>query len=153
MPSSSAPTRLIETLRIHQEPGRASSSSARACALGNQTLEALIGAVVEGRDRGRRGGGGGETLISGGGVLYDAACSSGPWAHSYTHARLPSADATRRFVTGDLFHVDCYGSYGGYFFDFARSRVVGDDPTPQQRDLLEAVIEGVEAVCAAIRPA
>ena len=43
--------------------------------------------------------------------------------------RLPSADAMRQFERGDLFHVDCYGSYGGYFFDFARSRCVGDDPT------------------------
>ena len=51
-----------------------------------------------------------------------------------------------------MFHVDCYGSYGGYFFDFARSRCVGDDPTAEQRSLLEAVIEGVETICAAIKP-
>src|SRR5947207_3192426 len=53
---------------------------------------------------------------------------------------------------GDLFPVDCYGSYGGYFFDFARSRCVGDEPAPEQRALLEAVIEGVETICAGIAP-
>jgi Xaa-Pro aminopeptidase len=91
-------------------------------------------------------------LLRGGGVLYDAACASGPTAHSYTSARLPSADPIRRFERGDMFHVDCYGSYGGYFFDFARSRVVGDEPTETQRDLLESVITPVETTCAAIKP-
>ena len=76
----------------------------------------------------------------------------GPTAHGYTSARLPSADPVRRFERGDMFHVDCYGSYGGYFFDFARSRVVGDDPTPTQLDLLESVIAPVEVTCAAIKP-
>jgi Xaa-Pro aminopeptidase len=124
----------------------------RACALGNRTLEALIDAVVEGATEADAMASGSATLIAGGGVLYDAACSSGPWSHQYTHARLPSADASRRFERGDLFHVDCYGSYGGYFFDFARSRCVGDEPTEAQRGLLEAVIDGVETICASIRP-
>jgi Xaa-Pro aminopeptidase len=124
----------------------------RACELGNATLEALIGAVEPGATEADAVAAASATLIAGGGVLYDAACSSGPWSHMYTHARLPSADASRAFEPGDLFHVDCYGSYGGYFFDFARSRCVGDKPTAAQRDLLEAVIEGVETTCAAIRP-
>ena len=120
--------RLVEDVRIHKSPAEIELIRA-ACALGNQTLEALIGAVVEGATEADAVAAASQTLIAGGGVLYDAACASGPWAHGYTHARLPSADATRRFVPGDMFHVDCYGSYGGYFFDFARSRVVGDDPT------------------------
>lgn len=124
----------------------------RACAIGNRTLEALTGAVVVGATEAEAQAAGAQTLLAAGGVLYDAACSSGPWAHRYAHARLPSADSTRRLVKGDLFHVDCYGSYGGYLFDFARSRCVGDDPTPQQRDLLEAVIDGVDVMCGAIRP-
>jgi Xaa-Pro aminopeptidase len=91
-------------------------------------------------------------LLAGGGVLFDAACGSGPWSHQFTHARLPSADPVRKLAAGDLFHVDCYGAYGGYFFDFARSRCVGDEPTAEQRELLEAVIGGVGAMCEAIRP-
>jgi Xaa-Pro aminopeptidase len=143
--------RLVEDIRIHKSPAELEVIR-RACALGNRTLEALIDAVVEGATEADAVAAASQTLISGGGVLYDAACASGPNAHQYTSARLPSADPIRRFVPGDMFHVDCYGSYGGYFFDFARSRVVGDDPTPAQRDLLEAVIECVETVCGAIRP-
>jgi Xaa-Pro aminopeptidase len=143
--------RLVEDLRLRKSKAE-QELIRRACALGNRTLEALIDAVVVGATEADAMAAASQTLISGGGVLYDAACASGPWSHGYTHARLPSADATRRFEPGDLFHVDCYGSYGGYFFDFARSRCVGDEPTESQRALLEAVIEGVEAICAAIRP-
>ena len=142
---------LVEQLRLIKSPAE-QELIRRACALGNSTLEALVDAVVEGATEADAMAAGAQTLIAGGGVLYDAACASGPWSHQYTHARLPSADATRQFRPGDLFHVDCYGSYGGYFFDFARSRCVGDDPAPEQRRLLEAVIEGVETICAAIRP-
>jgi Xaa-Pro aminopeptidase len=143
--------RLVEDIRIHKTPAEIEVIR-HACALGNRTLEALIDAVVEGATEADAVAAASETLIAGGGVLYDAACASGPNAHQYTSARLPSADPIRRFEPGDMFHVDCYGSYGGYFFDFARSRVVGDDPTPPQRDLLEGVIECVETVCDAIRP-
>jgi Xaa-Pro aminopeptidase len=48
--------------------------------------------------------------------------------------------------------MDSYGALGGYFWDFGRTRVVGDEPTRSQRDLLETAIEVVETVCAAIRP-
>lgn len=143
--------RLVEDFRIHKSRAEIEIIR-RACALGNRTLEALIDSVIEGATEAEAVANAAQVLISGGGVLYDAACGSGPWAHDYTHARLPSADPRRRFEPGDLFHVDCYGSYGGYFFDFARSRCVGDDPTDRQRELLEAVIEGVEVTCAAIRP-
>lgn len=143
--------RLVEMLRIHKSPAE-HAIIRRACALGNLTLEALIDAVVEGATEAEAVGAASQVLVSGGGVLYDAACASGPWSHTYTRARLPSADPVRRFERGDLFHVDCYGSYGGYFFDFARSRCVGDDPTDDQRALLDAVIEGVEEICAGIRP-
>ena len=143
--------RLIEDLRLIKSPAEREIIR-EACAVGNATLEALVDAVVEGATEADAVGEAARVLIARGGVLYDAACASGPWAHQYTHARLPSADPIRRFERGDLFHVDCYGAYGGYFFDFARSRVVGDEPTERQRDLLEAVIEGVETVCEAIRP-
>ncbi|HEY4277206.1 MAG TPA: Xaa-Pro peptidase family protein [Conexibacter sp.] len=142
---------LVDRLRIIKSPAEIAVIR-RACTLGNATLEALIDAVVEGATEAEAVGEASRVLLRGGGVLYDAACGSGPRAHTYTWARLPSADPVRRFERGDMFHVDCYGSYGGYFFDFARSRVVGDDPTPAQRQLLDAPIEIVEATCAVLKP-
>ncbi|MGH3042631.1 MAG: M24 family metallopeptidase, partial [Gaiellaceae bacterium] len=143
--------RLIEDLRLVKSPAE-QEVIRHACAVGNATLEALVDAVVEGATEADAVAAASAVLIAQGGVLYDAACASGPWAHQYTHARLPSADPTRRFERGDLFHVDCYGAYGGYFFDFARSRAVGDEPTDRQLKLLEAVIEGVETICASVKP-
>lgn len=143
--------RMVEDIRIIKSDAELELCRG-ACALGNLTLETLIDAVVEGATEAEAVAEASRVLIRGGGVLYDAACGSGPNAHGYTSARLPSADPIRRFEPGDMFHVDCYGSYGGYFFDFARSRVVGDDPTETQRGLLESVIGAVETTCAAIKP-
>jgi Xaa-Pro aminopeptidase len=141
----------IEALRVRKSPAELDLIR-RSCALGSAMMDTLVDAAVEGATEAEAVGAGTQVLIAGGGVLFDAACSSGPWVHKFTHARLPSADPNRRFQRGDLFHVDIYGSYGGYFFDFARSRCVGDDPTDEQRALLEAPVEGVEAICAAIKP-
>jgi Xaa-Pro aminopeptidase len=143
--------RLVDELRTIKSAGELEVIRG-ACRIGNATLDALLGAVVEGATEAEAVGEASRVLLRGGGVLYDAACASGPRAHTYTWARLPSADPVRRFEAGDMFHVDCYGSWGGYFFDFARSRVVGDDPTPAQRQLLEAPIDIVEATCEIIRP-
>jgi ectoine hydrolase len=143
--------RMVEDIRIIKS-GAELELIRGACALGNHTLETLIDAVVEGATEAEAVAEASRVLLRGGGVLYDAACASGPTAHGYTSARLPSADPVRRFERGDMFHVDCYGSYGGYFFDFARSRVVGDEPTPTQLNLLESVIAPVEVTCAAIKP-
>lgn len=143
--------RLIEDLRLIKSPAE-QELIRRSCEIGNRTVEALMAKVVEGATEADAHAAAAHTLISSGGALYDAPCSSGPWADGFTYARLPSADAIRRFQKGDLFHADCYGSYGGYFFDFGRSRCVGDSPTAEQRALLEAVIEAVETICAEIRP-
>lgn len=142
--------RLVEHFRMRKSEAELTLVR-RSCALGSDTVDTLMEAVVEGATEAEAVGAAVDVLTRGGGVLFDAACASGEWSHQFTRARLPSADHLRPLQRGDLFHVDCYGAYGGYFFDFARSRCVGDDPTAPQRELLEAVIEGVEAMCEAIR--
>jgi Xaa-Pro aminopeptidase len=143
--------RLVERLRIHKSPAEIDLVR-RACALGSRAMDAMMAAVVPGATETDAVAAAAAVLIAGGGALYDAACASGPTSHGFTHGRIPSADPVRRMRAGDLFHVDFYGAYGGYYFDFARSRAVGDDPSPEQRDLLEATIEAVDHICAAIRP-
>jgi Xaa-Pro aminopeptidase len=143
--------RLIEPLRIRKSPAEIALIR-QSCALGNRVVEAIVDGVVAGNTEAQAVSEGVRILTAEGGVLYDAVCASGPWSGQYGRARLPSADPVRRFQDGDLFHVDCYGSRAGYMFDVMRSRVVGDRPTAAQRDLLEAVIEGVETVCASIAP-
>jgi Xaa-Pro aminopeptidase len=143
--------RLVEQLRIRKSAAEIEVIR-RACRLGSRSMDALMEAVVEGATEAEAVGEAMRVLYAGGGTMYDAACASGPNAHGYTHARLPSCDPVRRLERGDMFHVDYYGAYGGYYFDFARARVVGDDPAPRQRDLVEATIEAVDHICASVRP-
>jgi Xaa-Pro aminopeptidase len=83
---------------------------------------------------------------------YDFAMASGPEDGHLWWSRLPSWNHRRRYEVGDIVHPDIYGSVGGYFYDFVRSRVVGDDPSAQQVEILEAAIGCIHAGCAAARP-
>ncbi len=59
--------------------------------------------------------------------------------------RLPIHSA-RRLCRGDVFTVDLSGVYAGYFFDLARSTVVGAAPTAEQTrayELAKGVVDGV----------
>lgn len=143
--------RMVEAIRMMKSPAEIEIIR-EAAKLGSRSMDAMLSAVVPGATEAEAVSEATRVLLAGGGVLYDAACGSGPHAHQYTHARLPSADPLRRLESGDMFHVDFYGSYGGYFFDFARSRVVGDAPVEPQKDLVEATIECVETICHGIRP-
>ncbi len=143
--------RLVEQLRLIKSPAE-QQLIRRSCEIGNLTVEALMSAVVPGATEADAHAAAASTVIKAGGVLYDAPCSSGPWAKGFTYARLPSADRLRPLQPGDLFHADCYGCYGGYYFDFGRSRAVGDQPTGAQHGLMEAVVDLVDTVCAEVRP-
>ncbi|HUY08852.1 MAG TPA: Xaa-Pro peptidase family protein [Candidatus Dormibacteraeota bacterium] len=143
--------RLVEKFRAIKSPAEAQLIR-QACHLGSLAMDDMMEAVVTGATEAEAAAEAARTLVRGGAVLYDAPCASGRNSHFFTSARLPSADPVRRMEKGDLFHVDFYGSYGGYFFDFARSRAIGDDPSKAQRDLLNAPIELVETICDAIRP-
>lgn len=86
-----------------------------------------------------------------GAVLWDFAFASGPASGHGYWCRLPPWDRERRYVAGDIVHPDAYGAFDGYFFDLQRTRVVGDDPTPRLRWLLDGVVGVVDALCAAAR--
>lgn len=141
---------LVERLRIYKSPAEVEAMRL-AVALGAEAVEAAMAAAVPGATEADCASEAARIVASRGGVLYDAACASGPQAHNFTWARMPSS-SLRELRAGDGFHMDCYGAYGGYFWDFGRTRFIGDDPSDVQRDLLDATIGVVDAVCAAIRP-
>jgi Xaa-Pro aminopeptidase len=141
---------LIERLRIYKSPAEVVAMRA-AIALGDEAVKAAMDAAVVGATEADCAAQAAAVVARAGGVLYDAACASGAQAHYFTWARMPSS-SLRPLERGDMFHMDCYGALAGYFWDFGRTRVAGDDPTDQQRDLVEASIDVVDAVCAAVRP-
>jgi Xaa-Pro aminopeptidase len=77
--------------------------------------------------------------------------ASGEFSHYVAYGQIP-AWTTRTLAAGDLFHTDQGGAVAGYLHDFGRSCVVGGRPNEAQLEVLEAVIEAVEAGVAVLRP-
>lgn len=141
---------LVERLRISKSPAEVRAIRA-AVALGSASVRAVFEAVEPGVTEADLAAEGAYIVAKAGGAWYDSPCGSGPNSHFFTWGRMPSWDARRPLRPGDLFHMDSYGSFGGYYWDFGRVRVVGDDPTPLQRRMMEANIAIVSAVAGAIR--
>jgi Xaa-Pro aminopeptidase len=141
---------LIERLRIYKSPAEVIAMRA-AIALGDASVKAAMHAAVVGATEADCAAEAAALVARGGGVLYDAACASGAQAHFFTWSRMPSS-SLRPLERGDMFHMDCYGALAGYFWDFGRTRVAGDEPSERQRELIDTSIEVVDAVSAAIRP-
>jgi Xaa-Pro aminopeptidase len=141
---------LVESLRVHKSPAEVEAMRA-AIALGCDAVDAAMRAVAPGTTEADCVAEAAAVIARGGGVLYDAACASAGQAHNFTWARMPSS-SLRPLDVGDTFHMDCYGAFGGYFWDFGRTRIAGDQPSEVQRDLVEEAIRIVDAICAAIRP-
>jgi len=142
---------LIENLRVIKSLAE-QAVIRQAVEIGDRALTVLMDAVEEGISEAEAVSAGASVLIPRGAVLYDAACASGPNSHQFTSSHLPSWNAARSLARGELFHVDFYGAYGGYLWDLARTKVVGNSPTDRQYILLETAIGAVEHLCAAIRP-
>jgi Xaa-Pro aminopeptidase len=123
-----------------------------AIAIANNAMEKLMDAAVEGATEAEAIGAAMEIIIPVGCVLYDVACASGSKSHLFTWERLPSYDPRRRLQKGDLFHADFYGAYGGYLWDFARTRIVGNPVSSEQESLINLAIGAVDAMCERIHP-
>jgi len=125
-----------------------------ASLIGSQWMQVVLDSIAPGRTEGEVAGEGLRWLSASGGWAYDVAISSGPYAHRYRHRQaLPTWDALRRMEPGDMVHVDLWGPVvHGYHCDLTRSTVVGGDPTPEQKRLLEEAVELVETVIDEIEP-
>jgi Xaa-Pro aminopeptidase len=122
-------------------------------ARGVAVMTALLDAVVPGHTEADAAGVALQAMATLGVMPYELHLASGPDAHQYTRSRMPSWDWERPLQEGELFHVDMFGAYQGYYFDFARTVVVGgSEPTPEQARLMRAARESVYAVIEAIRP-
>jgi Xaa-Pro aminopeptidase len=142
---------LVERIRADKSPIELDLLRA-AAAVGNQVVAAMIEvALVPGRTEAEAVAAAYSVAVSHGVATYDAAVASGPNSDYYAFGRLPSW-TTRRLEAGDIFHVDTYGALDGYLYDFARCCVVGGHPSPEQREVLGAVVDAVGAGVELIKP-
>jgi Xaa-Pro aminopeptidase len=135
--------------RLRRRKSPAEQTLLRAAgALGARAMDNAMAAAVPGAREADVAGAFIETLVRGGGALYDIVMSSGPFAHTLASSGGPAGTAPfrdRRLAPGDLLRIDAYGSLGGYLFDFARTRAIGRPPNEAQRELLAAAHDSVKA--------
>ncbi len=122
-------------------------------ARGVSVMTEMLAGVQPGRTEGQVVGTALAAMAASGVMPYELHVAAGPDAHQYTRARMPGWDADRPLHAGEMFHVDMFASFHGYYFDFARTVIVGDAaPTPDQARLMRAARDAVYAVIDAVRP-
>lgn len=121
--------------------------------VGARAFEAMMAAVHPGETEADAVAAAVDVITRAGGALYTALVASGPHDSALVWSPMPGYDAERQLERGEIFHVDLYAPIcGGYLVDYSRSTVVGGDPTPAQREVLEASVAAVDAVIEAIEP-
>jgi Xaa-Pro aminopeptidase len=90
-------------------------------------------------------------VASGGAIANAFAYAFGPEADD-PRKRAPTYNSTRPLLPGDVATVDISGCMDGYFFDGARSRVVGAAPSSEQQRALQLAEDCVNSVVAELTP-
>jgi Xaa-Pro dipeptidase len=126
-----------------------------AGALGSRAMNAALSVAVPGVSEAEVAAAFFETVVAAGGAVYDVVVSSGVMSGTLGPSGGAAGAArwtTRILRAGELLRLDAYGSLGGYLFDFARSIVIGGDPSTEQADLLDALRAAVDSGIQLLRP-
>jgi Xaa-Pro dipeptidase len=142
---------LIENLRVAKSPAEIVWMR-HASRVAVEMMNNMLGAAEVGRTDADLAAIGFETAGRHGATPWEFAMSSGPYSDHAYHHRLPLFHPWRPYEAGDVVHPDVWGCVEGYFYDFQRSMVVGHNPTPAQRDVLEGAIAKVHYICDQLRP-
>ena len=142
---------LLEQLRISKSAAEIALMQ-HSQAVSVEIMNAMMEEVAVGRTDGDLAAVGFRLACELGATPYEFAMASGPHADHAYYPRLPAFDPYRPYAKGDVVHPDVYGCVDGYFYDFVRSTVVGDEPTAAQMTVLEGAIGAVRHVCEQLRP-
>jgi Xaa-Pro dipeptidase len=125
----------------------------KAADVGVGWISSMMDAAVPGATEGAVAAAGLSFMAENGGIPADIDIASGPNAHRLkSRFALPSWDPTRVLERGDLFHVDGWGSVGGYYTDTVRTTAVGATPTADQLRIIDGTIELIDELISIIRP-
>lgn len=142
---------IVERLRMVKSEAELENMR-RASAVGNRWMQSMMEAVEPGRTEGEVVGEGLRVLAVEGGFPYDAAIASGDRSPNFlSRNQIPSWDAGKKLESGQMLHIDAWGSVDGYFLDLDRSTVVGGNADAAQREVLEAAIAIIEHLIAGVR--
>ena len=136
-------------LRLVKSPAELALLGA-ASEVGARALDAVMDAAVPARPRPRSRRPVCFEAVSGGAVITGIGISSGDHGGSYCQSQPAPYDSRYVLQEGDMIRVDLYGSIDGYWFDVARTRVVGREPTEEQTAVMNAardsVLAGIEVI-------
>ena len=119
--------------------------------IGSRVLNAALAAAVVGATDGDVAAAGlAEAARTPGTQHWNFIMASGERSLEYSDGALPSWNAGSPYKHGDLIHPDCYGYVDGYMYDLQRTRVVGAEPTGEQRRLIEGAWEHAQTLGAAL---
>lgn len=142
---------VLEALRVRKSPAEVAMMR-HASGVAAEMMNALLAAAEPGRTDGDLAAVAFEIGTRYGATPYEFAFSSGPTSHHWYWPRLPGYDTRRPYERGDILHPDIFGCVDGYFYDFQRSTVVGGEPSPAQREALEAVVDLIHHISDQLRP-
>jgi Xaa-Pro dipeptidase len=124
-----------------------------AISVGCECMDLMMDAVSAGVTEGDIVAEGLRHLVANNGFPTDVAITTGKRSHLYHNpVGPPNWDCERALETGEMVHIDLWGPVNRYYTDFARSTVVGGDPTAAQREILEAPLGAIPELLSAIRP-
>lgn len=125
----------------------------RAIDVGIEWMRVMMEAVRPGVTEGEIVGEGLRYLVSHDGRPEEVMIAAGTTSNRYWgNAGVTHWDCRRKLENGDLVHIDAWGPVDGYYTDFARSTVVGRQPSLEHRRVLEDSVSLVEALVAEVRP-
>jgi len=125
----------------------------KAGQIGVGWMASMMDAAVPGATEGQIAGAGLKFFAENGGIPADMDIASGPMAHELnSRAAIPTWDPGRVLEKGDLFHVDGWGSVGGYYTDTARTTIVAGAPDAAQSRIIEGTIALVDHLIEGFRP-
>lgn len=124
-----------------------------AGAVATRAMNALMEGLIAGRPEADAAAAAAAEVVRAGGGIQRIGTAHGPRSehlfysdglHGYTREAPRPGDVVRAWIYGPLQH--------GYWLDPGRTAVVGNDPTPEQRRLVEGAANVIEELIAAIKP-
>lgn len=143
---------ILETMRMVKSDAEVALVR-NAVRVGCECMERMMRAVAAGVTQGDVVAEGIAHLVANDGFPTDVAITTGTDSWLYHNpVGPPNWDCTTPLAPGEMVHVDLWGPVRRYYTDFARSTVVGGEPTAAQREILEAPLQALPEILAAVRP-
>ena len=143
---------ILETMRMVKSDAEVALMR-NAVRVGCESVSKMMAAIRPGVTQGDVVAEGFAHMVANDGFPTDVAITTGSDSWLYHNpVGPPNWDCTKPLAPGEMVHVDLWGPVRRYYTDFARSTVVGGEPSDEQRRILEAPLQAIPEILTALRP-